>query len=183
MNNRDGTFSDEAATRGLNFTMNTPMGAVAADYDNDGDIDICTTDKIAPHVLLLNDGAGKFTLDLTQLPWPPNKASSPSWGDVDNDGLLELAVSAWSPASAGPDNPGNFVIYRNLGAGELDIYQFRTQPYNEHFSFTMRFADLDDNRYQDLTVTNDFGFSQLYLNQADSLFERVTQTHGTGSDE
>jgi hypothetical protein len=181
MNNRNGTFSNEAASRGIQLLMITPAGAAAADFDNDGDIDICATEQFAPHYLLMNDGTGQFTVDQVQLLWPPEMGASPSWGDVDNDGLLELAISAWSPP--GLENAENLILYRNVGNGELIPYPFRTQPFYEVYSFTPRFADLNNNRFQDLPVTNDFLRSQIYINQGDSLFERGHPSNGTGTDE
>jgi len=184
MNNRDGTFSNEAVLRGIQFQMFTPAGAAAADFDNDGDIDICVTEQFGPHYLLINDGMGYFApSSTTQLSWPAEMGASPSWGDVDNDGLLDLAIAAWSPSRAGGENPGNLVVYRNNGGGDLMAYPFRTQPYREVYSFTPRFADLNNDLRQDLPVTNDFRRSQIYMNQGDSLFERGTPINGTGRDE
>ena len=51
MNQGDGTFTNQAATRGAALTGNH-VGACAADYDGDGDIDIFISSATAPHLLL-----------------------------------------------------------------------------------------------------------------------------------
>lgn len=68
------------------------MGAVAADYDNDGDIDLYLI-NFGTDTLLRNDGDGTFT-DVTRAAG----IHSPLWGssaaflDADADGLLDLYV-------------------------------------------------------------------------------------------
>ena len=96
MNQRDGTFTEEAKARGADLRTKLGAAAAAADYDNDGDIDIVVANHSAPHYLLINDGTGQFTVDDTMLTQPQTFATSPSWGDVNNDGLLELVLGEWN---------------------------------------------------------------------------------------
>lgn len=159
MNQRDGTFTDQAAARGAGLT-GAHMGACAADFDGDGDIDLFVSAATAPHVLLVNDGSGHFNVDPQVFAVPPIAATSPSWGDVDNDGLLDLAIGAWNR-----EGTGDIRIYRNTGAGRLRLHQSLPRDW----TFTPRFADLDGDGFQDLLSIADFGQTVWYRNGSDGL--------------
>ncbi len=172
INNEGASFSEEAAQRGADL-VGFAMGTAAADYDNDGDVDICVTYCSSPHVLLVNDGSGHFTANTTMLTVPLSSVTSPSWGDVDNDGNLELAVGQWN------DEPQNVCLYRNVGDGVLEPYEFRDFPHKEILSFTPRFADFNNDRLSDLMLVCDGQETQLYMNIGNGRFENVTGTHIT----
>jgi hypothetical protein len=96
-NNGDGTFTDvteRAGVKGLGYSM----GVAAADYDNDGFVDLYVT-GVNHNQLLHNNGDGTFT-DVTaragvggMVP-KLGKAWSVAagWFDYNNDGLLDLLV-------------------------------------------------------------------------------------------
>lgn len=100
MNQRNGTFSEETELRGVDSPTAIGVGAAAADFDNDGDIDIVVTSQDSPPRLMINDGVGSFEIDAEMLTQPEKFATSPSWGDVDNDGMLELVVGEWNSKRA-----------------------------------------------------------------------------------
>jgi enediyne biosynthesis protein E4 len=68
------------------------MGVAAADYDNDGDIDLYVT-NLGANVLLQNDGAGHFT-DVTASAGvgDPGWSTAATFLDLDADGNLDLFV-------------------------------------------------------------------------------------------
>ena len=193
MNRRDGRFADETAERGAELRSMLGAAAAAADFDNDGDIDIVVANHMSPHALLLNDGSGHFTLDTSMLTEPRLFATSPSWGDIDNDGLLELVLGAWVPggdatyggADGGEDEtagPHVLWVYRN-SAGLLRAEQLRSLAVEDRWVFAPRFADFNGDRLADLAVVSDFGTSRLLLNTGDGGFEDVTMAMGAGTDE
>ncbi|NKO00843.1 FG-GAP-like repeat-containing protein, partial [Weissella cibaria] len=59
INNGDGTFTDEAAIRGAADAAHDGAGVAAADYDNDGDLDLFLANS-TEDVLLRNSGNGIF---------------------------------------------------------------------------------------------------------------------------
>ena len=177
MNNKDGTFTDEAGMRGADLRLKG-MGACAADYDNDGDIDIFVTTLTGPHYLLTNDGTGHFTVDDRTITGLRVNATSPSWGDIDNDGLLDLSIGLWQRGVW-----GNLFLFHNRGEEGFASYEFRESRHLDMYVFTARFADLNNDRFADLPVTGDFGNSELYLNSGDGMFRRVTENHGTDTEE
>ncbi len=68
------------------------MGAVFADYDNDGDQDLFVADRHEDR-LFQNDGTGHF-VDVAAAAGVAGTTDdvSASWGDYDNDGYLDLYV-------------------------------------------------------------------------------------------
>ena len=211
MNRRDGTFVDEAAHRGADLSTNMGAAAAAADFDNDGDVDIVAVSLTSPHHLLINDGNGRFTVDTAMLTDPEQFATSPSWGDVDNDGLLELAIGEWNSATAqnyqtatsasgdwpppsspnpvvGGARPAPLFLYRNLGQGRLEPYEFRVTPAIDLWVFAPRFADMNGDGLSDLAVVSDYGGSRIYTNVGGGKFELdpdatevLTDENGMGS--
>ena len=164
INQEDGTFKDEAALRGVDLT-GPHMGTCAADYDSDGDIDLFIAGASLPHYLLINDGTGHFTLAEEDFDLPAIGVSSPSWGDIDNDGLLELALGNWEKWR--DPNPDNFLqIYRNRGDGQLE----RAISLLGAFDFIPRFLDFDNDRLQDLLAVADFSGTRWFRNYGNGLF-------------
>jgi hypothetical protein len=164
INQRDGTFRDEAAPRGADLT-GYHVGVAAADYDNDGDIDIFISSATAPHVLLINDGSGHFTVSDQSFLYPEVGASSPSWVDIDNDGHLELALGPWVGfRSPRPENA--IRIYKNDGFGNLDP----SLSVLSNWTFIPHFLDIDNDRQQDLFAVSDFGRTVWHRNYGNGLF-------------
>ena len=59
-NNGDGTFTDISEASGIAQHKASGMGAICADYDNDGDTDIFVGNDLAANFLFENDGKGYF---------------------------------------------------------------------------------------------------------------------------
>ena len=210
MNQGDGTFTEEAVARGADLPTKLGVAAAAADFDNDGDIDIVVAAQSAPHYLLINRGVGLFSVDSAMLTEPKTFATSPSWGDVNNDGMLELVLGEWNPATAQayydakkvgndwppPENPSPMIgvsltplfMYGNNGQGKLEPYEFRVAPEIDLWVFAPRFADLNGDGLTDLAVVADYNMSRVYLNVGDGMFEvaaeateALTDENGMGS--
>ncbi len=95
MNNGDGTFTDEAAARGLT-REDRSLGALLTDADGDGDLDLYVANDGQPNRLYENDGAGSFT-DVTQIAGVGDSGSGMgiAGGDYDGDGAVDLFVTNW----------------------------------------------------------------------------------------
>jgi enediyne biosynthesis protein E4 len=90
-------------------------GAAAGDFDGDGLVDLFFTRIDAPDVLYKNLGNGSFQDVSFNAGFTSNlPTNGPVFGDIDNDGDLDLYVSAVVPISA----PGNrYYLYINNGDG------------------------------------------------------------------
>ena len=177
INDKNGSFTEEAASRGAELSGLYGSAASAADFDNDGDIDLGVSIYYGKARVLINDGSGNFTSEIV-LPFPDNERThSSSWGDVDNDGLLELAIGMWV-GREGNHNTQGLHLYKN-NSGTLQDYEFRTIPQIDSHIFTPRFADLNGDRLSDLHVIADYGESKLFMNVGGGMF---VPSAGAGGD-
>lgn len=103
-NNGDGTFTDVAARAGLQARVYS-MGAVWGDYDHDRYPDLYLGGDAPPdprnNRLFRNNGNGTFTDVAVRLGLTRPEFSFPVWfWDFDNDGALDLYISATQPSVA-----------------------------------------------------------------------------------
>ncbi|MFB3910339.1 MAG: FG-GAP repeat domain-containing protein [Candidatus Eisenbacteria bacterium] len=141
------------------------IGAAAADFDSDGDIDVAlanegnSSDPWRPTTLYRNTG--------TQLEVSPSWASaqvgitnSVDWGDFDGDGDLDLAAAGWSNWQTG--------VWRNLGT-TLETGFAWTTGHPERTDKGIGWALVDADPYYDLAVGGNGAPSWLFANDGDGL--------------
>ena len=68
------------------------MDAGVADLDGDGDLDIVIANEFRPNILLLNDGAGRFSDGSSRLPAANRDSEDVGIADFDGDGDLDIVV-------------------------------------------------------------------------------------------
>ncbi len=134
MNDRDGTFREEGLLRGVGFSASgmaqAGMGVAAADYDNDGWLDILKTNFSDEGVdLFHNDGDATFT-NVTGAAGLGLETHLVCWGcgffDPDNDGFDDLIYVAGhvypelERIHADTMYREPRVLYRNLGNGKFE---------------------------------------------------------------
>ncbi len=68
------------------------MDAGVADLDGDGDPDIVIANEFRPNILLLNDGAGRFSDGSSRLPAANRDSEDVGIADFDGDGDLDIVV-------------------------------------------------------------------------------------------
>lgn len=98
-NKGDGTYEDVTIESGINPDSYV-NAAVFADFDNDGDPDALVGRSFEPTIYYRNDG-GTFT-DVTATSSDLGKqflVSSMAVSDVNNDGLLDVYLSTYSPVA------------------------------------------------------------------------------------
>jgi hypothetical protein len=195
-NNQDGTFTDVTQQAGLAIEM-YGLGCAAADYDNDGNVDIYITTLGSNH-LFHNLGNGKF-VDVTAKAGvaDPGFSSSAVWFDYDNDGRLDLFVAHyidWSVATdqyCSLDNrhksyctPQTYkgqssTLFHNRGDGTFENVTQRAGLYDPTSkSLGVALLDYDNDGYLDLFVSNDTEPNKLYRNNHDGTFSDVAVAAG-----
>ena len=175
-----------AGVQGIGYAM----GAAAADYDNDGDVDLFVA-GVRQNQLLRNRGDGRFE-DVTAHAgiaggeW----AVAGGWFDYDNDGRLDLFVVnyvQWSPEMnryCGDQGRGIRIychprffqglpnrLYRNRGDGTFEDVSARAgiQAHTGK-GMSAAFADYDHDGDLDVFVTNDTVPNLLFRNGGDGSF-------------
>ena len=192
-NNGDGTFADVTRRAGL-FTLHPTHAAAFADYDNDGWLDLFVGNESGkrPHPcqLFRNQGDGRF-VDVAPAVGVDHVGfvKGVAWGDIDNDGLIDLYVSQFYREN---------VLYRNLGdtpAGWRFAATVVAPGPTE--SFPTWFWDYDNDGWLDLFAggynMDDLGdmaraylgeeftadHAHVYRNDGDGTFTEVTESLGS----
>jgi hypothetical protein len=196
LNNRDGTFREEAAERGLG-SFTGIGGIVAGDFSNSGRPDLFLV-PLAGHRchLLINDGTGRFTDQAaargaelaTEI--EPHAGFGVSLVDFDRDGYLDVHVSEWGVPSTTEDAKHS-VLLRNRGAAAPGHFENVTsragvqQPRigTVHHGFSSAWADFDDDGWPDLALVGDFNTSQFFWNNGNGTFTEQGRAAGVGLDE
>ena len=198
-NNHDGTFTDVTEKAGLRNTA-YGMGAVAADYDNDGFVDLYVT-GYRGNVLYHNNGDGTFT-DVTARAGVagPRWGTAAAWADIDGDGYLDLFVGQYADDTRDKDlfcgdraagirdycppvmYDGTLsVLYRNNGDGTFtDITKSAGLGKAVGKVLGAVFVDVDLDGRPDLYVANDELMNFLFHNLGKGRFEDISVASGTG---
>jgi len=173
-NNKDGTFSEVSKQAGIT-KRGRAMGANAADFDNDGLMDIYVANDAMENYLYKNKGDGTFAEIALEsgTAFSANGDSSSAMngvvGDYDRDGLLDLFV---------PDIKYKN-LYRNLGK---DVFEDVTavagiaENLGQFASWGGGFMDFDNDGDLDLFVTN--GSDHRLDTQENVLLENVPGPKG-----
>ncbi len=147
-------------------------GSSWADFDNDGNLDMCTVtwyDSIS--VLYKNNGSGSFTfLGSSPIVTDRGFSESCSWGDYDKDGLVDLFVC--NSKSSGSRNR----LYKNLGSGNFArIDSGAVYQDVGYLSRCVNWIDIDNDGDLDIFVANESGPADyMYKNNGSGYFTKVT---------
>lgn len=157
INRGDGTFEDRSEASGIRGPT-WSLGAVSADFDGDGDLDLFVTGYDGDDRLFRNDGGGRFT-DVTATSGIRSGHSvGAAAGCVDGDLLPDLVVAGFQ---------GPVKIYRNLGGLTFGEMGARSGILPSRKNEGVVLADIDDDGDLDLYVANYEGENRLYRNTLD----------------
>ncbi len=192
INKGDGTFEDRSDKSGLDDQVYV-LNLARADYDNDGDLDLFLMrgawETLMRPTLLRNKGDGTFEdVTLAAGMAEPISTESASWGDYDNDGLVDLFVCGeyYSPlggAATAPDPRNRCRLYHNKGDGTFEDVAARAGVQNNQCAKGSSWGDFDGDGRIDLFVSNMTSPCRLYHNEGDGKFRDVAPELGvTGAD-
>ena len=182
-NRGDGTFEDIASRAGVAGQEGEGIGALAFDYDNDGDTDLYVTYLLRPNLLYRNRGDGTFEEVAAAAGVSLNEyCTSAAALDYDRDGDADLYVLVYGHPEYGPtmaaDNAPPNHLYRNNGDGTFTDVSKETRTDDRHWSLALQAADLDGDLWPDIYVANDFGDHTYLHNQGDGTFRNVAKKAG-----
>ena len=149
-NDGNGRFTDISETSGIRRSNGKSLVVGFCDYDEDGRTDIYVGNDGTPADLFRNEGSLRFRNAGLESGVALSRGGTAlaamgiDWGDVDRDGRLDAAVSAFSNES--------FALFRNLGGIFSDeaIQAGIAEPTFLPLGFGTRFVDLDNDGWLDL---------------------------------
>jgi hypothetical protein len=191
-NNGNGTFADVSEQAGVAANI-YGMAAIAADFDNDGFVDLFVT-GYGRAILFRNKGDGTFE-DVT------GKAGinvdgwsiSSAWLDYDRDGCVDLFVGRYVKfdpqyrAYYAADNyPGpldyeadsNRLYHNNCNGTFTDVTDKSGIGAYKGRTMGVTAADYDGDGYPDIFVANDKTENFLFHNKRDGTFEELAADLG-----
>jgi hypothetical protein len=192
-NNRDGTFSDASLSAGLHKVGGRfGFQPVAADFDNDGRIDIYLACDLGPSLLFWNRGNGTFEEggEAAGVAYGASGNTQAGMGatsgDYNGDGLLDIAKTNFSG-----DLPS---LYLNKGGRHFeDMAEAAHLGVNRLLGWGIQFLDFDEDGHPDLFLSNGHVYPELrqsrgtesylqktlvYRNRGDASFEDLTTAAG-----
>jgi len=194
-NRGDGTFEDVSKPAGMDDPQHRyGLGAIWADYDNDGWPDLFLANDAGPNFLYHNRHDGTFDevgmLAGVALGDDGQELGSMGvdFADYNHDGKLDLFVTNYT------DQVDN--LYRNLGGGAFSDMGWAAklgQPSYRYVKWGAGFADFDNDGWVDVFVANGHVYPQvdaipgspgykepmqMFRNNRDGTFEDISKTSG-----
>jgi hypothetical protein len=157
----DWKFANVTASAGVACPGQTSTGAVFADVNGDGRLDLLVTSMGGPNALFMNQGGGRFT-NVTAASGLTSRlgSSSMALADVDGNGTLDLYVANYGVTS----------LLRSGGALSFRMVRGKPVPSGRN---ARRIKVIDDVMYE-LGEPDAF-----YLNDGAGNFRAVSWTDGT----
>lgn len=172
------SFADESSTRLPSGFTQQNKALVVFDIDNDGDQDVVFANGFGNQPsLLVNNGAGVFTNETaTRLPAISLSSFGGGFGDVDDDGDLDLVLA---DAGASPfGSPGGLArLFLNNGAGVFTLAP--ATQLNAALKIGAQNAqmlDVDNDFDLDVIVDGKSTGQQVYLNDGAGTFTLQAST-------
>ena len=178
-NNGDGTFEDVTKKMGIIDTDGRAMGVGAADYDNDGFMDIYVANDHTLNYLWHNNGGKGFTDRGTMSGTAFSQGGeatvsmSVDFADYNGDGLLDMFVSDDSYCS----------LYENTGNGiftEKGVFSGISMAAAQFVGWSSAFFDYDNDGLVDIFKVNGalkhlYGMEdQIFRNEGNGKFKDVS---------
>ncbi len=194
LNNGDGTFKDISHASGTDLSAYT-KAVVAADYDNDGWVDLYVSNYRGDNALFHNNHDGTFTDVAAEAGVTGTGRGFPAWFfDYDNDGWPDILASSYAMSVEEtmrtymglPHSSGSMKLYRNLGNGAFRDVTAETGLDKVFMPMGSNFGDVDNDGYLDIYLgTGDPSLAAelpnvLLHNQAGRKFVDITASSGTG---
>ncbi len=177
----DWKFEDVSDRAGLTAvlmkedTNSWRQGAVFADVNNDGWLDLYVCRFNAPNLLFMNQHDGTFKEEGSARGLAVVDACGVgAFCDYDRDGWLDVYITANMLDATRYPNGRRGYLFHNNGNGTFSNVTEPAGIYGDSLSHSATWWDYDEDGWPDLYVANDFaGTDRLYHNNRDGTFTDV----------
>lgn len=154
------------------------QGAVFADVNNDGKLDLYVCRFNAPNLLFINQGNGTFREEARERGLAiVDSSGMGTFFDFDRDGWLDVFVQTNLLDSRQAPNGQRDHLLRNRGDGTFEDVTAKAGITGEALGHSATVWDFDHDGWPDLYVANDFASpDKLYRNNRDGTFTDVIDT-------
>ncbi|MDF1810686.1 MAG: FG-GAP-like repeat-containing protein [Verrucomicrobiales bacterium] len=164
------------------------MGCLFFDADGDGDLDLyvvsggveCMPDSESLQDRLYLNHNSDFSLAENVLPEARHSGSVIAASDFDRDGDLDLFVGSRSIPGHYPEAPTSQLLLNNGGKFELVTSSLAPQLEKTGMVSSAVWSDVNNDGWQDLLVTTDWGPVRLFLNNKGSFVEASNEAKLAG---
>ncbi|MCT4629430.1 FG-GAP-like repeat-containing protein [Winogradskyella sp.] len=167
-------MNDITNTSGMLLDQFPYYGASWGDYNNDGylDVFISVRDSFIPNILYKNNGDKTFTLVNSEAGLLSTGFMSfcSAFLDYDNDGDQDIYVSNDKYAYRN-------LMYKNNGDGTFSEVAIEANTAISIDAMTVTVADVNQDGWLDIYVTNDLENSVLFINNEDGTFSDMAQSY------
>ncbi|RNC79800.1 MAG: T9SS C-terminal target domain-containing protein [Winogradskyella sp.] len=149
------------------------------DYDNDGDRDLFVVSDSDGNKLFNQASDGTFSdVTISSGLFTDNVFTfSVTWGDINNDGCLDLFFSNRTTNTLFP----NFLFQNNCDGTFSNISSSAGISSDSRLTFGASFFDFNNDGFQDIYLINDkVTANRLYKNDGDGTFTDVSASTGAG---
>jgi len=168
--NQDGTFS-EVAEQARVAAGSDGISCAWGDYNNDGYADLFVAGLFLPDKLYHNNRNGTFSdsSKILNLDRGGQRATSVCWGDVNQDGYLDLVVGNFDGTNwLLTNHAGRYFENRSQAAGLVESYNTESAV----------LIDVNCDGWLDIVTVNKEGPTRLLLGRTGGLFTDETQNSG-----
>ena len=195
-NQKDGSFNDVAGIMGIaelnNKNTGVSMGAVWADYNNDGFEDLFVYRWGRPE--LFKNDRGKNFIRVTEQTGLPSwvNANNAIWFDYNSDGWVDLFIGGYFPEDINlwnlkttkiltesfeySQNGGRNFLFKNKGDGTFSDVTYSVGLTTTRWTLAAGSADINRDGFPELVIANDFGIDEFYLNDQGKRFVEMSNT-------
>ena len=199
-NQRDGHFEEVAESMGLadlnRKGTGVSMGAIWADYDNDGYEDLFVYKWGRPLLFRNENGTGfKDVTENSGLPAWVN-ANSAIWFDYNSDGYVDLFIGGYFPEDLDlwkldhtavltesfeySMNGGRNYLLENQGNGSFRDVTAGAGLTSTRWTLAAGAADMNGDGYPELVLANDYGIDEFYFNEQGKRFRESGEESAIG---
>jgi len=170
-------FQDLSVSGGTANGSSNNNAVVVGDYDGDGFEDFFVTSRTEGNRLYKNMGDGSFQ-DVTALSGIETGGLTMAavWGDIDNDGDLDLFVGNYYTQT----DPYSNYLYRNEGDGTFTDIAAAAGISTNSQTRTALMVDIDLDGYLDIYVCNLLQQNKHWRNNGNNTFSNAIFSSGLG---